>query len=110
MFAEALIRVADDPRAELFTAQADGPDDRALLVVHGGPDWDHRYQCDLLHRPTGMRRVVMAALRTGALRRLGRPVAARGAGPTTTARSSKEENTVRGTYGWKAAPNAVARR
>lgn len=63
MFAEALIRVADNPCVELFTTQAEGPDDRALLVIHGGPDWDHSYLRDPLHQLAGQHRVVMADLR-----------------------------------------------
>jgi hypothetical protein len=40
---ETLVAVSADPRVELLVAQSPGPADRALLVIHGGPDWDHTY-------------------------------------------------------------------
>ena len=46
-FAEHRLGVAPD--VELFVATADGPAERTLLVVHGGPDWDGSY----LRRPLG---------------------------------------------------------
>jgi pimeloyl-ACP methyl ester carboxylesterase len=63
VFTETLVQVAGEPRVELFTAQADGPADRALLVIHGGPDWDHSYLRDPLSRLAGEHRVVMADMR-----------------------------------------------
>lgn len=63
MFTETLIRVSEDPGVELFTAQTAGPDDRALLVIHGGPDWDHSYLRDPLIRLAGAHRVILADLR-----------------------------------------------
>jgi pimeloyl-ACP methyl ester carboxylesterase len=63
VFSETLIQVAGDPRVELFTAQSEGPGDRALLVIHGGPDWDHSYLRDPLSRLAGEHRVVMADMR-----------------------------------------------
>ncbi|MDX8048060.1 alpha/beta hydrolase [Lentzea sp. BCCO 10_0798] len=33
---------------EIFVAWQEWPEDRALLVVHGGPDWDHSYLRDPL--------------------------------------------------------------
>lgn len=63
MFTEMLVPAASAPRVELFTAQTDGPDDRALLVIHGGPDWDHSYLRDPLIRLAGEHRVVMADMR-----------------------------------------------
>jgi pimeloyl-ACP methyl ester carboxylesterase len=63
MFDEMLIPVADNPRIDLFTAQTKGPDDQALLVIHGGPDWDHSYLRDPLYKLAGAYRVVMADMR-----------------------------------------------
>ncbi|MCL2584305.1 MAG: alpha/beta hydrolase [Streptosporangiales bacterium] len=63
MFTEARVPVGGDSRVELFTAQTAGPDDRALLVIHGGPDWDHSYLRDPLCRLAGEHRVVMADMR-----------------------------------------------
>jgi hypothetical protein len=40
---ESLVAVSADPRVELLVAQSPGPADRALLVIHGGPDGDHTY-------------------------------------------------------------------
>jgi pimeloyl-ACP methyl ester carboxylesterase len=33
---------------EIFVAWQEWPEDRALLVIHGGPDWDHSYLRDPL--------------------------------------------------------------
>ena len=30
----------------LFTSVSPGPADQAVLVIHGGPDWDHTYLRD----------------------------------------------------------------
>ena len=47
---ETRVRVAANPDVELFVARSAGPADRALLVIHGGPDWDHTYLREpLLH-------------------------------------------------------------
>ncbi|MBR7839596.1 alpha/beta hydrolase [Actinospica durhamensis] len=43
MLIEEHVAVCQDPRIELFTARSSGPADQALLVIHGGPDWDHTY-------------------------------------------------------------------
>lgn len=51
------------PDVRLFTASTDGPADRTLLVVHGGPDWDHSYLTDPLARLAGRVRVLLADLR-----------------------------------------------
>jgi hypothetical protein len=40
---ETLVKVSDEPLVELLVAQSAGPAGQALLVVHGGPDWDHTY-------------------------------------------------------------------
>ncbi|MEV8455550.1 alpha/beta hydrolase [Streptomyces sp. NPDC052095] len=43
MFTESLVTVSAEPAVEMFVAQSSGPADRTLLVIHGGPDWDHTY-------------------------------------------------------------------
>jgi pimeloyl-ACP methyl ester carboxylesterase len=68
-FAESVVTVSGDPRVELFVAELPGPgdcavhDEPALLVIHGGPDWDHTYLRDPLVRLAGTRRVVMFDIR-----------------------------------------------
>jgi pimeloyl-ACP methyl ester carboxylesterase len=62
MFVEGVVPVSTDPLVELFVASTSGPADRTLLVIHGGPDWDHSY----LRQPLGElacgHRVVLADL------------------------------------------------
>jgi len=41
VFTESIVRVYADPVVELFVASTAGPAERTLLVIHGGPDWDH---------------------------------------------------------------------
>lgn len=55
--------VCRDPQVDLFVAQAGGPADRALLVVHGGPDWDHSYLREPLERLAGGHRLILPDLR-----------------------------------------------
>ena len=44
MLVERTVRVSDDPVVELFVAERDqNAGDRPLLILHGGPDWDHSY-------------------------------------------------------------------
>lgn len=43
VLAETSVAVSEDPAVELFVAQSRGPSERGLLVIHGGPDWDHTY-------------------------------------------------------------------
>lgn len=47
----------------LFVAVTAGPADRTLLVVHGGPDWDHSYLREPLSQLAGAYRVVLTDLR-----------------------------------------------
>jgi pimeloyl-ACP methyl ester carboxylesterase len=60
---ESVIRVAADPAIDLFLATMPGPPDKVLLVIHGGPDWDHSYLRVPLDRLAGTRRVLLPDLR-----------------------------------------------
>jgi pimeloyl-ACP methyl ester carboxylesterase len=60
---ETRVRVAANPDVELFVAQSDGPADHALLVIHGGPDWDHTYLREPLVRIGDQYRLVLPDLR-----------------------------------------------
>jgi pimeloyl-ACP methyl ester carboxylesterase len=48
---------------ELVAREVPGPAERTLLVVHGGPDWDHSYLLEPLRRLAGQRRVLLPDLR-----------------------------------------------
>ncbi|SEG91958.1 alpha/beta hydrolase fold [Nonomuraea solani] len=61
MMTESLVRVSTDPVVDLFTARTTTAPGPALLVVHGGPDWDHTYLTEPLARLP--RQVVFADLR-----------------------------------------------
>jgi pimeloyl-ACP methyl ester carboxylesterase len=63
VFVERSVRVADNPPVDLFVAQSGGPPNRPLLMVHGGPDWDHTYLRDPLLQLGGRYRLVMPDLR-----------------------------------------------
>ena len=63
VFTEAVVTVSAVPHVELFTAQWPGPADRALLVIHGGPDWDHSYLREPLSRLRGRYHLVLPDLR-----------------------------------------------
>lgn len=63
MLIEEHIAVCGQPTVRLFTARSTGPADRALLVIHGGPDWDHSYLRQPLERLADTHRLVFADLR-----------------------------------------------
>jgi pimeloyl-ACP methyl ester carboxylesterase len=63
VLAERMVRVADDPLVELFVAETPGDPSRTLVVVHGGPDWDHTYLKDPLVRLGNDRRIGFVDLR-----------------------------------------------
>lgn len=52
---ERIVRVCDEPVVELNIAASGGPFERTLLVVHGGPDWDHTCLREPLVRLQGVR-------------------------------------------------------
>ncbi|WP_218952362.1 alpha/beta fold hydrolase [Amycolatopsis anabasis] len=52
-----------DPRVNLFVARTDGPADKAVLVIHGGPDWDHSYLREPLGRLAGQHDLILPDLR-----------------------------------------------
>lgn len=43
LWTENHVVVSAEPDVRLFVAQSQGPAERPLLVIHGGPDWDHSY-------------------------------------------------------------------
>lgn len=47
----------------LFCREFEGPPDRTLLVIHGGPDWDHSYLVEPLSELAGERRLLFPDLR-----------------------------------------------
>ena len=63
MLTETIVAVSADPRVELLVAQSPGPAGRALLVIHGGPDWDHTYLREPLSELAGQHRLVLPDLR-----------------------------------------------
>jgi pimeloyl-ACP methyl ester carboxylesterase len=63
VWAESHVVVSADPAVRLFVAQSQGPVDRALLVIHGGPDWDHSYLREPLDRLAGRHRLILPDLR-----------------------------------------------
>jgi pimeloyl-ACP methyl ester carboxylesterase len=62
-FTDRLVPVSAGPAVQLFTTQVPGPADRTLLVIHGGPDWDHSYLRQPLARLSPGHRVIWADLR-----------------------------------------------
>lgn len=63
MLVEELITVCRDPLVELFTVRSNGPADRTLLIVHGGPDWDHSYLLEPLTDLGEAHRLIFVDLR-----------------------------------------------
>ena len=63
MLIEERIPVCKDPRVELFTARSIAAAERALLVIHGGPDWDHSYLLEPLVELSRIHLLVFADLR-----------------------------------------------
>jgi pimeloyl-ACP methyl ester carboxylesterase len=63
MLTQNRIAVSADPAVDLFVTQTPGPADRALLVIHGGPDWDHSYLREPLDQLAGTHRVIWPDLR-----------------------------------------------
>lgn len=51
------------PGVALFTASTKGPAEKTLLVIHGGPDWDHSYLREPLSQLAASHRVVLPDLR-----------------------------------------------
>ncbi len=63
VFTDAHVCVSAEPRVELFVAETSSPPDRTLLVIHGGPDWDHSYLRDPLGELAEQRRLLLPDLR-----------------------------------------------
>lgn len=63
VFSEGAVPVSAHPAVELFVAQIQGPPANPLLVIHGGPDWDHTYLREPLGQLAGHRRVILPDLR-----------------------------------------------
>ncbi|MEU6794901.1 alpha/beta hydrolase [Nonomuraea wenchangensis] len=62
LFTEDMVAVAGEPTVELFVAQSGRPAGRAILVIHGGPDWDHTYLREPLDQLSGRHRLIMPDL------------------------------------------------
>lgn len=76
MLAERFVPVARDPLVELFVRSTTAPAERTLLVIHGGPDWDHSYLIQPLAELGGDHRVVWPDLRGCGRSTRGLPVTA----------------------------------
>ena len=63
MLTEQYVSVSDDPPVRLFIAASAGPSERTLLVIHGGPDWDHSYLREPLIRLADAVHLLFADLR-----------------------------------------------
>ncbi len=63
MFTTSTVPVSADPVVELFVAQSAGHPGRPLLVIHGGPDWDHSYLREPLVQLADRHRVLLPDLR-----------------------------------------------
>jgi pimeloyl-ACP methyl ester carboxylesterase len=53
-----MVVVSTEPAVSLFVAVSTAPADRTLLVIHGGPDWDHTYLREPLAGLAGSRLVL----------------------------------------------------
>jgi pimeloyl-ACP methyl ester carboxylesterase len=73
VFRERTVPVSARPAVELFVAQTPGPAGNPLLVIHGGPDWDHTYLREPLGQLAGRRRVILPDLRGCGRSTLGLP-------------------------------------
>ena len=73
VFCEGMVTVSARPAVELFVAQTPGPAGNPLLVIHGGPDWDHTYLREPLGQLAGRRRVILPDLRGCGRSTLGLP-------------------------------------
>jgi pimeloyl-ACP methyl ester carboxylesterase len=73
VFCERMVPVSARPAVELFVAQTPGPAANPLLVIHGGPDWDHTYLREPLGQLAGRRRVILPDLRGCGRSTLGLP-------------------------------------
>ncbi|NEA30446.1 alpha/beta hydrolase [Streptomyces sp. SID13031] len=56
-------RIQVSPEVELFVAHSPGPADNTLLVIHGGPCWDHTYLREPLIQLAPAHRLVFPDLR-----------------------------------------------
>jgi len=63
VFTEIVVTVSAEPHVELFVAQSPGPSEGALLVIHGGPDWDHTYLREPLAQLGDRHRLIMPDIR-----------------------------------------------
>ena len=64
MIAEDRVEVSKDPQVRIFVARTGpGPGREPLLVIHGGPDWDHSYLREPLVRLADHHDVIFADLR-----------------------------------------------
>ncbi|MGW1128048.1 alpha/beta fold hydrolase [Streptomyces sp. NPDC002526] len=73
MFTEDLITVSLQPHVELFAARSAGPSHRTLLVIHGGPDWDHTYLREPLSELAETHHLILPDLRGCGRSTLGLP-------------------------------------
>jgi pimeloyl-ACP methyl ester carboxylesterase len=63
MLIEERVPVCSNPQVELFTARSTASAGTALLVIHGGPDWDHTYLLEPLIDLAESRPLLFADLR-----------------------------------------------
>ncbi|MER7362334.1 alpha/beta fold hydrolase [Nonomuraea wenchangensis] len=63
MFTQDMVAVGGEPAVELFVARSVRPAGRAMLVIHGGPDWDHTYLRKPLDQLSDRYQLIMPDLR-----------------------------------------------